>query len=316
MMSVTCGFLVAAAFFLREYRRGTGNESLVFANQSLLFGLAGLLFMFARLWDTVWWMFHAVRLLGYVVVFGYVVDVYRSFEQAARQRVESELDQAFQRLRLHADISPVAIIEWDREFRVTHWSTAAQRIFGWTAEEVLGKRPYEWHFVHEEDSPEVTLVMQELVSGGTRSVVRNRNWHRDGRVLHCEWYNSVLRDPAGEVISILSFVLDVTSRVEADGAILLAKEQAESANRAKDQFLATVSHELRTPMTSLLGWLRMFQTGKISTNNSEHALAQMARSAVIEASIPQSSRADHQFRRASEAPCGQRSARHPVPGRP
>lgn len=61
-----------------------------------------------------------------------------------------------------------------------------------------------------------------------------------------------------------------------------AREEAEAANRGKDQFLATLSHELRTPLTSILGWVRMLQAGNLDAPRTAHALAVIERSTQVQ----------------------------------
>jgi PAS domain-containing protein len=68
-------------------------------------------------------------------------------EITERKRAEGAALEAHQRLLFHVENSPLAIIEWDTDFRVSRWSASAERLFGWTAEEVIGKHVSEWHFV-------------------------------------------------------------------------------------------------------------------------------------------------------------------------
>ena len=194
-----------------------------------------------------------------------------------RKRAEEEAQEAHQRLTFHVENSPLAVIEWDSEARVSRWSESAERLFGWKAEEVLGKHVSEWHFVFDEDVDAVAQVThRQRVGAELLGVQRNRNYTRDGSILYCEWYNSVLRDDAGKMVSVLSLVLDVTARklAEEERAALLMRERdlrkrAEDADRLKDEFLATLSHELRTPLTSILGWATLIRSGDIDEKKSQ-----------------------------------------------
>jgi PAS domain S-box-containing protein len=122
----------------------------------------------------------------------------------------SALDE-HRRLAFHVENTPLAVIEWDHEFKVLRWSPAAQKLFGWKAEEVMGKRYSDWKFVVAEDYDVVNQVGQRQNQGQERhSISRNRNYTKLDTILHCEWYNSALYDEAGKLVSVLSLVLDVT----------------------------------------------------------------------------------------------------------
>ncbi|MDX2116520.1 MAG: PAS domain S-box protein [Planctomycetota bacterium] len=128
-------------------------------------------------------------------------------------RAQKELREALDRLNSHVNTSPLAVIEWGQNFATKMWSAGAERIFGWTADDVLGLHPAEWNFVYAEDLDRVRAAMDELSDGTTdRNICLNRNNRKDGSVGWTEWYNSVLRDPSGNIVSILSLAQDVTER--------------------------------------------------------------------------------------------------------
>jgi len=206
---------------------------------------------------------------------------------------EETVGEVYRQLSFHVENTPLAVIEWDSNFRLSRWSTSAERIFGWKSEEVLGKRIGEWKFVFADDIEAVRAITSRQQQGiEQHSVSRNRNYTKDGATLHCEWYNSVLYDRAGKLQSVLSLVLDVTARRQAEEEVvqLLAREQearreAEYANRSKDEFLATLSHELRTPLASILGWARLLTSDMIDKEKYGQVFETIVRNAKAQSQL-------------------------------
>jgi len=130
------------------------------------------------------------------------------------------------RLAFHVENTPLAVIEWDHEFRVLRWSPAAQKLFGWKAAEVLGKRFSDWEFVVPDDLDVVNQVGHRQNEGKElHGISRNRNYTKLGTILHCEWYNSALYNEAGKLISVLSLVLDVTVATRIEEALRKSEAQ-------------------------------------------------------------------------------------------
>lgn len=131
------------------------------------------------------------------------------------RRAEEEIRQSQQKLRMHIENTPLAVVEWDLDFRVASWNSAAERIFGHTRQEAIGQHG---HFiVPPEVRPLVDRVWQELLAkkGGKRGSP-NDNVTKSGRIISCEWYNTPLVDDAGRVIGVASLVQDITEQKQAE----------------------------------------------------------------------------------------------------
>ena len=143
-----------------------------------------------------------------------------------RKLAEATALDDHKRLAFHVENTPLAVIEWNSEFKVLRWSPAAQRLFGWKAEEVLGKHFGDWQFVVPEDLDAVSQVGQRQNERQERhGISRNRNYTKLGTILHCEWYNSALYDETGKLVSVLSLVLDVTVAKRIEEALRKSEAQ-------------------------------------------------------------------------------------------
>ena len=93
-------------------------------------------------------------------------------------------------MSLLVERTPLAVIEWDRNFRVSSWNRSAERIFGFTKNEALGKHARELilpdHVVEVVDKVWQRIITQH---GGERS--SNENKTKSGDIIICEWYNNV-----------------------------------------------------------------------------------------------------------------------------
>lgn len=160
-------------------------------------------------------------------IVGFATVMIRRSQRRVR-RSANALDQALQRLNILVENSPLALIEWDSDYRIVRWTDEAQELFGWTADEVLHKRIDDFRWVYEEDWPIVQQLMADMDAGKRqRNVNPSRNYRKDGSVIYCEWYNSVIHDESGRTTGVLSLVLDVTKRKEAEEALETARRAAE-----------------------------------------------------------------------------------------
>ena len=127
-----------------------------------------------------------------------------------RKRAEESLQHSRQWMDLHVQHTPLAVIEWDANFNVREWNPAAERIFGYTRAEALG-RHYDF-IVPDPARPAVDQTGIELIEnrGGSRST--NENVTKAGKLIMCEWFNTTLVDGSGKTMGVASLVQDITAR--------------------------------------------------------------------------------------------------------
>src|SRR5262249_23753436 len=145
---------------------------------------------------------------------------------------------------------------------ITSWNQGAESLYGYTAQEALG-RNYTM-LVPPEACEAEKSILESLGRGEHLKHFETMRRRKDGSHVAISLTLSPVKDSRGEVIGASRIARDVTERRRVDEAIRAAYEQesaardeSEQANRLKDEFLATVSHELRSPLNSILGWSKM-----------------------------------------------------------
>jgi PAS domain S-box-containing protein len=173
-----------------------------------------------------------------------------------RKQAEERLRDANQKLRLHFEQTPMAVIEWNMDFQVTQWNPAAQTIFGYRPDEALGQHAS--FIVPEAVRPMVDGIFEALIkrAGGERS--RNANISKDGTMILCEWYNTPLIDEHGTVAGVASVVMDITEQTEAlellawEKSALEAIGSSASLHPVLDQLMLSLEKHLPGAICSVL----------------------------------------------------------------
>ncbi|MCU0244238.1 MAG: PAS domain S-box protein, partial [Acidobacteria bacterium] len=139
-----------------------------------------------------------------------------------RKGAEEALRRNEQRLSHHIQQTPLAVIEWDKEFKVRQWNRAAERIFGFTAAEAVGRHAS--FIVPEAYRGQVDEVWRGLLAGTSGERSTNENVTKDGRAIACEWYNTPLVDSEGQVTGVASLAQDITERRRTEAALRDSEE--------------------------------------------------------------------------------------------
>lgn len=170
-------------------------------------------------------------------------------ERRARRGAEAALHAAEQRMRLHFEQTPVGVIERDTDLRVLVWNPAAERIFGFSREEAVGRRTIDL-IVPPPARPEVEQLWRDISAGRAEARVTQESITKDGRTILCEWHHTALADSSGKVVGFASLVQDVTERHEAERRI--QKQLDRLASLRKIDSAITGSLDLRLVLGVLL----------------------------------------------------------------
>lgn len=138
-----------------------------------------------------------------------------------RKRVEQELYEREERFRALVEQSPIAIIEWDNNYRVIEWNAAAERIFGYSREIAIGKHGSFIMPQATRESADATFRRLTSGRGDSRNISQNRR--ADGQIIICQWSHTYIADEVAKSDRLLSIAEDITEKRRAEEALSLSE---------------------------------------------------------------------------------------------
>ncbi|HZJ15159.1 MAG TPA: ATP-binding protein, partial [Chthoniobacteraceae bacterium] len=181
------------------------------------------------------------------------------------------------------DSSDDAIITKDLNGIVTSWNKAAERIFGYTADEMIGQPIL--RLIPPDRKGEEPTILARLRNGERVDHFDTKRLHKDGHELDISLTISPVKNRADEIVGASKVARDISLQKQAAQILATANDEGVRQNRLKDEFLTTLSHELRTPLQSIVGWVQILQAGDLDEGELAQGLEAIGRNAKVQQHI-------------------------------
>lgn len=165
-----------------------------------------------------------------------------------RKEAEANRLRLLAQLQLQVERMPLAYLLADGEMRYTRWNPTAERMFGFTEAEVLGKHPFEV-VVPPQSHALVAGVFEKIKAGSMEAHGESENCTKDGRTIICEWYNTPLFDENGAFAGLLSLAQDITERKRLEDQLRQAMKM-----EAVGRLAGGVAHDFNNLLTIITGY--------------------------------------------------------------
>ena len=181
-------------------------------------------------------------------------------DNSARKRIEEQLRWTEESFRLMVEsVTDYAIVMLDPKGCVVSWNAGAQRIIGYSAEEIVGQHLSRFYLDADVESGKPQRDLDVATAEGR---CQDEGWRtrKDGSRFWANVVTTAIRDQAGNLRGFAKLTRDLTERRQVEADLTNAKAAAETANLAKSDFLSGMSHELRTPLNAILGFGQLMES--------------------------------------------------------
>jgi PAS domain S-box-containing protein len=199
------------------------------------------------------------------------------FDITAQRSVEATLCEADETLHALISAAPLAIYAIDPAGRVKSWNRAAEQIFGWRKDEVIGSF---LPSIPRDREEEFAALHERVMRGETLTGFETVRQRKDGSSVHVNISTALLYNLDGSIRGIMGIAEDITERKATEDEIrkmnktLQTKnKQVEEASQARKSFFSYISHELKTPLNSIIGFTQLLRNGNYGSLSLEQSRA-------------------------------------------
>ncbi len=204
-----------------------------------------------------------------------------------RRQIAEQLRESEQRLQLYIDRAPLACIVWDAQQSVRVWNPAAERMFGYTAGEAIGRNIYDLTSTPE-GLRAIEPIRRAARAGQPHAdnlVVENRR--KDGSRVQSHWHYTIVRDASGAIDAVIAFAIDISARLRAEEERGLLESQLRQAQ--KMQSLGTlaggIAHDFNNLLLAISGNTRLATEDLAPDHPAQISLAEVAKASTRAAAV-------------------------------
>lgn len=244
-------FLISAIYFLGKFQSTTNLDVFLLSTMCLLFGLSRLAFKFSYTWGAVWWLWQGLQLLAYLVAAILIISWYKnilsdlSFMVVENERVNEILYKSKEWTRLIIDTASEAFISIDSKGLILEWNIQAEKILGWTRQEVIGQA-FSALIIPENLRASYDKNIKNYILKGEEGPFLNKRYeakliHRHGHEFPVEMTFRPIK--LGNIISFNIFLRDITERKKAEKELSVSEARYRLLSENTTEFISVYNQD-------------------------------------------------------------------------